>query len=71
MELNVTDPWTGQRNILRGTKLYGEHVGGKQCLNGHCRRVVARPKGTRGQSFVKETAGERPAHYFHEHSGLS
>lgn len=56
--LNVTDPWTGQRNLLGGTKLYGEGVGGKQCLNSCCERAVARPKGTKGQTLVKETVGE-------------
>lgn len=57
VRLNVPDLWTEQRNLLGGTKLYGEGVGVKQCLNNCCERVVARSKGTREQTFAKETAG--------------
>lgn len=36
-------------NILGGTKLYGEWVGGMQCLNSHCKRVLQDPKAQEGK----------------------
>lgn len=73
--VHVTSPWAGQTNTMQGfveswPKIFFL-VGGKQCLNSHCKRVLARPDATRGQMLVKKIAGDRTAHHLNEHSSLS
>lgn len=74
MRVHVTSPWAGQTNTVQGFveswPKISFLVGGKQCLKCHCKRVVARPEATRGQTLVKKIAGDWTPHHLNEHPSL-